>query len=353
MVGGDAAAPRGAGPGARRRRARTPSRRPVGCREPAVKLADQLMMFSALAGVHEALDLARAYDVEADTVLAAVATSTGDSWVTRNWGFFDDVAAAYDAGGGPLPRAALEQDLWDVVAAARDAGTRSRSGGCWRRCWPRGSIPRPGGEELHARRSMTVVDAHHHYWRIGAPPQTPAHDYEPQHLRGEPDTAGVTATVLVQLLLDEPAENEPAARLPALHLPAAGVVAWLPLRDPTAARREPHRIDGMPRLSGVRCLVGREPLDRLAGLDVWRPVRRARRPRSRLGRRGGDDRPGRGRLRARGGRAEAANRRRPPRAPAAGRRAREPWAGGVRALAACSAVALKLSVGIDALDGLG
>ena len=38
----------------------------------AVKLANQLMMFSALAGAYEALEFARAYDVEEQTVLDAV-----------------------------------------------------------------------------------------------------------------------------------------------------------------------------------------------------------------------------------------------------------------------------------------
>jgi 3-hydroxyisobutyrate dehydrogenase-like beta-hydroxyacid dehydrogenase len=87
----------------------------------AVKLANQLMMLSALAGVHEALDLARAYDVDERVVLDAVATSTGDSWVTRNWGFFDDVARAYDEGGTPVRERPWSKDLWDVVAAARAA----------------------------------------------------------------------------------------------------------------------------------------------------------------------------------------------------------------------------------------
>ncbi|MFG1625854.1 NAD(P)-dependent oxidoreductase [Kribbella sp. NPDC049227] len=86
----------------------------------AVKLANQLMMFAALAGVHEALELAAAYDVPEQTVLDAVSTSTGESWITRNWGFFDRVAAAYDAGGTPVRDRPWAKDLWDVVAAARD-----------------------------------------------------------------------------------------------------------------------------------------------------------------------------------------------------------------------------------------
>ena len=86
----------------------------------AVKLSNQLMMFAALAGVQEALELSAAYDVPEQTVLDAVSTSTGDSWITRNWGFFDRVAAAYDAAGTPVRDRPWSKDLWDIVAAARD-----------------------------------------------------------------------------------------------------------------------------------------------------------------------------------------------------------------------------------------
>jgi 3-hydroxyisobutyrate dehydrogenase len=86
----------------------------------AVKLANQLMMFAALAGVQEALELAAAYDVPERTVLDAVSTSTGESWITRNWGFFDRVAAAYEAAGTPVRDRPWSKDLWDIVAAARD-----------------------------------------------------------------------------------------------------------------------------------------------------------------------------------------------------------------------------------------
>ena len=86
----------------------------------AVKLANQLMMFAALAGVQEALDLAGAYGVPEQVVLEAVSTSTGDSWITRNWGFFDRVAAAYDSAGTPVKDRPWSKDLWDIVAAARD-----------------------------------------------------------------------------------------------------------------------------------------------------------------------------------------------------------------------------------------
>ena len=148
---------------------------------------------------------------------------------------------------------------------------------------------------------------------------------------------------------DEPAENDRLRAYQSATRTVAGVVAWLPLRDPSAARRELDRIDGMPRLSGVRCLVGREPLDWLAGADVRALF---------------------GELADRGlawdvvpvttGQVEAVcelaaavprlrivvdHLARPPLDGSPW----EPWAGAVRALAACPGVALKLSVGVDVL----
>ncbi len=90
----------------------------------AAKLANQLMMFAALAGTHEALELAAAYGVSVENVLAVASTSTGDSWVARHWGFFDEVAAAYDAAGTAVPFRPWSKDLWEIVAAARSADVR-------------------------------------------------------------------------------------------------------------------------------------------------------------------------------------------------------------------------------------
>ena len=90
----------------------------------ATKLANQLMMLSALAGAMEALELAAAHGVSEEKVLESVATSTGDSWVARNWGFFDRIAAAYDAGGTPPRERPWSKDLFEVVAAARAVDLR-------------------------------------------------------------------------------------------------------------------------------------------------------------------------------------------------------------------------------------
>ena len=88
----------------------------------AVKLANQVMLFSALAGVHEGLDLAAAYGVDERDVLDAVSTSLGESWVTRNWGFFDDMVGTYDAMGTPPEQRSWRKDLRDAVATAADLG---------------------------------------------------------------------------------------------------------------------------------------------------------------------------------------------------------------------------------------
>jgi 3-hydroxyisobutyrate dehydrogenase len=90
----------------------------------ATKLANQLMMLSALAGVHEALELAAAHDVSEESVLDVVASCTGESWVTRNWDFFDRTSAAYDAGGTPPKDRPWSKDLFEVVQAARAADVR-------------------------------------------------------------------------------------------------------------------------------------------------------------------------------------------------------------------------------------
>ena len=90
----------------------------------ATKLANQLMMLATLAGAHEALDLAAAHGVAAGKVFEAVASSTGDSWVSRNWGFFDRTSADYDAAGTPLRERPWSKDLFEVVAAARAVDLR-------------------------------------------------------------------------------------------------------------------------------------------------------------------------------------------------------------------------------------
>lgn len=87
----------------------------------AIKLANQMMMFSALAGVHEALDVAGKYDVGPDMVLKSTVSSTGASWVASHWGFFDQTVAAYSESGTAVSDRPWSKDLFEFLTAARTA----------------------------------------------------------------------------------------------------------------------------------------------------------------------------------------------------------------------------------------
>jgi L-fuconolactonase len=112
-----------------------------------------------------------------------------------------------------------------------------------------------------------MIDTHHHFWRTAAqeqPWRSPANtelavDFEPADLAPLLDAAGVEATVLVESV-DTPDENDRLAAYAAAFPQVAGIVGWLPLADPAAARAELARVD-RTRWCGVRCLVAREPLD--------------------------------------------------------------------------------------------
>jgi 3-hydroxyisobutyrate dehydrogenase len=90
----------------------------------ALKLVNQLAMLASLAAIQEGMELAVHYGISPDLVLGALAEGTGDSWVVRNWGFFDDLARAYDANGVAVRFRPWSKDLWDVVASARSADVR-------------------------------------------------------------------------------------------------------------------------------------------------------------------------------------------------------------------------------------
>jgi 3-hydroxyisobutyrate dehydrogenase-like beta-hydroxyacid dehydrogenase len=94
---------------------------PVGAGS-ATKLANQLIAFSALAGVHEALRLTTAYQVDEDQALGAIATATGDTWVGRNLAFWDRTAQDYNAAGVPKSDRPWAKDLAEVLMTAADLG---------------------------------------------------------------------------------------------------------------------------------------------------------------------------------------------------------------------------------------
>ena len=203
--------------------------------------------------------------------------------------------------------------------------------------------------------STRTIDAHHHFWQVAAQEQgwrTPAHaaierDYAPADLTPELASAGVDATVLMQSV-DSEAENDRLAAYAAESPAVAGVVGWLPLADPPAARRELERAAD-PTWCGVRCLVARDPLEWLAVPEsvalfeelaaralVWDVVPVTEEQVRAVARLAGA---------VPGLRLVVDHLARPPLDTGGW----EPWAGLLEELAACPGVALKVSVGIDAL----
>lgn len=113
---------------------------------------------------------------------------------------------------------------------------------------------------------MIKIDAHQHFWRTAdqeQPWRTAAHhvlerDYLPDELVPELVESGVDGTVLMQSV-DERAENDRLAAFSA-HPAVAGVVAWVPIRDPARALAELDRVR-IEKLCGVRCLIADDPLE--------------------------------------------------------------------------------------------
>ena len=119
---------------------------------------------------------------------------------------------------------------------------------------------------------MPTIDSHQHFWKSAAqeqPWRTDAHgalerDFEPDDLVAELDGAGVDCTVVMQSV-DEPAENDRLAAY-AEHPRVAGVVGWIPIRDPRAVEAELART-AVPKLRGVRALIADDPLEWLTTPD--------------------------------------------------------------------------------------
>ncbi len=85
----------------------------------AAKLANQVMMATAIAGTYEALALAGEYGLEPEPVIGAVLDGTGASWPLAHWDWMRSLWEQYE------PENALDildKDLRAVVAAVRERG---------------------------------------------------------------------------------------------------------------------------------------------------------------------------------------------------------------------------------------
>jgi L-fuconolactonase len=124
-----------------------------------------------------------------------------------------------------------------------------------------GAAPWAKARDERQRGAGPRIDTHHHFWQTARqeqPWRNPAHtelaaDFEPADLAPLLDAAGVDATVLVESV-DTAQDNDRLAAYAAAFPQVAGIVGWLPLADPAAARAELARAD-RARWCGVRCLV--------------------------------------------------------------------------------------------------
>ncbi|MFF5308095.1 amidohydrolase family protein [Streptomyces massasporeus] len=116
---------------------------------------------------------------------------------------------------------------------------------------------------------MTVVDAHHHVWDLSVrdqdwitgPELSPLRrDFTMKDLASEARAAGVTRTVLVQTVTG-PEETPEFLALAAEHDLIAGVVGWTDLTRPDVADElaRLRALPGGPYLKGIRHQVQGEP----------------------------------------------------------------------------------------------
>lgn len=137
-----------------------------------------------------------------------------------------------------------------------------------------------------------VIDSHHHLWpeeAISDQEWRPADDqvirrpFEASEFSREITEAGVTGSVLMQSV-DDAVENDRLFAFARENDFIRGVVAWAPLANPTAASAriddliDTRTTDPASKLSGVRCLVGTDPMawaTSRSGLDVFRRLAEA------------------------------------------------------------------------------
>lgn len=112
-----------------------------------------------------------------------------------------------------------------------------------------------------------VIDAHQHFWKIDGQEQswrTSAHaaidkDYLPSSLEKDLNACEISGTVLMQSV-DSEEENDRLFDFAHEASFVKGVVAWIPLNDGVAAKKELTRISKGQNLCGVRTLIAKDDL---------------------------------------------------------------------------------------------
>lgn len=127
-----------------------------------------------------------------------------------------------------------------------------------------------------------IIDAHQHFWKIDVQEQswrTSAHaaidkDYLPSSLEKDLNACDISGTVLMQSV-DSEKENDRLFDFARVASFVKGVVAWLPLKDAVAAKKELARISNGKNLCGVRTLIAKDNLDWLtsnASIELFRQI---------------------------------------------------------------------------------
>lgn len=88
----------------------------------AAKLALQLMTYVNQLAALESVRLADAYGISEDRLMDLATTTTADSWIIRNWGFFDRLLREHRHAGSDEVYQNYGKDLFDVMVAARESG---------------------------------------------------------------------------------------------------------------------------------------------------------------------------------------------------------------------------------------
>ncbi|MDP8977182.1 MAG: NAD(P)-dependent oxidoreductase [Actinomycetota bacterium] len=88
----------------------------------ATKLAQQLMIYCNQLAALEAMRLAGAHGIDEERLARLAQLSTADSWVIRNWGFFDRLMREHPQAGSDELYRFFSKDLFDVVVTAREDG---------------------------------------------------------------------------------------------------------------------------------------------------------------------------------------------------------------------------------------
>lgn len=89
----------------------------------ATKLAMQEMFFVNQLAALEAVRFSSHYDISEDSLMDLVAATTGESFISRNWGFVDRQLFTHTLAGTPELYAFYDKDLHALVKAAQTAKT--------------------------------------------------------------------------------------------------------------------------------------------------------------------------------------------------------------------------------------